>query len=60
MQRCQTHKRRNLKEYLPENCQKDYGRRMRKPCAMNDYAEAKEAMQHDPFRRQRRHHGRHV
>jgi putative transposase len=23
-QRCQIHKRRNVKEYLPENCQKDY------------------------------------
>lgn len=30
VQRCQIQKRRNLKEYLPENCQKDYDRRMRK------------------------------
>ncbi len=29
VQRCQIHKRRNGKEYLPENCQKDYDRRMR-------------------------------
>jgi putative transposase len=45
VQRCQIHKRRNVKEYLPENCQKDYDRRMRNAYAMNDYAEAKEALQ---------------
>ncbi len=32
------------KEYLPENCQKDYDRRMRNAYAMNKYAEAKEAL----------------
>src|SRR6202030_698119 len=37
--------RRNVKEYLPENCQKDYDRRMRNAYAMNNYAEAKEALQ---------------
>src|SRR5438309_458579 len=42
---CQIHKRRNVKEYLPENCQKDYDRRMRNAYAMNHYAEAKEALQ---------------
>jgi putative transposase len=44
VQRCQIHKRRNVKEYLPENCQKDYDRRMRNAYAMNNYAEAKEAL----------------
>jgi putative transposase len=34
-----------LKEYLPENCQKDYDRRMRNAYAMNHYVEAKEALQ---------------
>ncbi len=45
VQRCQIHKRRNVKEYLPENCQKDYDRRMRNAYAMNNYAAAKEALQ---------------
>ena len=45
VQRCQIHKRRNVKEYLPENCQKDYDRRMRNAYAMTNYAEAKEALQ---------------
>ena len=45
VQRCQIRKRRNVKEYLPENCQKDYDRRMRNAYAMNNYAEAKEALQ---------------
>ena len=45
VQRCQIHKRRNVKEYLPENCQKDYDRRMRNAYAMNNYAEAQEALQ---------------
>jgi putative transposase len=44
VQRCQIHKRRNVKEYLPENCQKDYDRRMRNAYAMNNYADAKEAV----------------
>jgi transposase-like protein len=45
VQRCQIHKRRNVKEYLPESCQKDYDRRMRNAYAMTNYAEAKEALQ---------------
>jgi len=45
VQRCQIHKRRNVKEYLPENCQKDYDRRMRNAYAMNNYADAKEALE---------------
>jgi putative transposase len=50
VQRCQIHKRRNVKEYLPENCQKDYDRRMRNAYAMKHYTEAKEAVQKN-FRR---------
>jgi Transposase, Mutator family. len=45
VQRCQIHKRRNVKEYLPENCQKDYDRRMRNAYAMSSYTEAKAALQ---------------
>jgi putative transposase len=52
VQRCQIHKR-NVKEYLPENRQKDYDRPMRNAYAMNNYAEAKEALQ-EIFRQQER------
>src|SRR6201998_1019733 len=45
VQRCQIHKRRNVKEYLPENCQRDYDRRMRNAYAMNNYADAKAALE---------------
>jgi transposase-like protein len=45
VQRCQIHKRRNVKEYLPENCQRDYDRRMRNAYAMNHYADAKAALE---------------
>jgi putative transposase len=45
VQRCQIHKRRNVREYLPENCQIDYDRRMRNAYAMSSYTEAKEALQ---------------
>ncbi len=41
VQRCQIHKRRNVKDHLPENCQKDYDRRLRNAYAMTGYAEAK-------------------
>jgi len=34
VQRCQIHKRRNVQEYLPENCQKDYDRQMQ--CARDE------------------------
>jgi hypothetical protein len=37
--------RRNVKEYLPENCQRDYDRRMRNAYAMSSYAEAKAALE---------------
>src|SRR6266446_2242270 len=41
VQRCQLHKRRNVKEYLPKNAQGDYDRRIRNAYAMSGYAEAK-------------------
>ena len=41
VQRCQIHKRRNVKDHLPENCQKDYDRRIRNAYALTNYAEAK-------------------
>ena len=41
VQRCQLHKRRNVKEYLPKNAQGDYDRRIRNAYAMIGYAEAK-------------------
>lgn len=41
VQRCQIHKRRNVKDHLPENCQKDYDRRIRNAYAMTRYADAK-------------------
>lgn len=40
VQRCQIHKRRNVKDHLPQNCQKDYDRRIRNAYAMTDYKEA--------------------
>jgi putative transposase len=45
VQRCQIHKRRNVREYLPENCQRDYDRRMRNAYAMNNSTEAKAALE---------------
>lgn len=41
VQRCQIHKRRNVKEYLPKNAQGDYDRRIRNAYAMTNYTEAK-------------------
>jgi putative transposase len=41
VQRCQLHKRRNVKEYLPKNAQGDYDRRIRNAYARSGYAEAK-------------------
>jgi len=41
VQRCQLHKRRNVKEYLPKNAQGDYDRRLRNAYSMTSYAEAK-------------------
>ena len=45
VQRCQIHKRRNVREYLPESCQRDYDRRMRNAYAMNNYTEAQAALE---------------
>ena len=45
VQRCQVHKRRNVKEYLPENCQRDYDRRMRNAYAMSSYTDGKAALE---------------
>jgi Transposase, Mutator family len=36
--RCQIHKLRKVKDHLPENCQKDYDRRIRNAYAMTNYA----------------------
>jgi putative transposase len=41
VQRCQIHKWRNVKEHLPESCQKDYDRRIRNACATRNYTDAK-------------------
>src|SRR5438094_514545 len=41
VQRCQLHKRRNVKEYLPKNAQGDYDRRLRNAYSMTSYTEAK-------------------
>lgn len=45
VQRCQLHKRRNVKEHLPEPCRADYDRRLRNAYAMTGYAEAKQALE---------------
>src|SRR5579885_2806699 len=41
VQRCQLHKRRNVKEYLQKNARRDYDSRMRNAYAMTEYAAAK-------------------
>lgn len=41
VQRCQLHKRSNVKEYLPKNAQGDYDRRIRNAYAMTGYSETK-------------------
>ena len=41
VQRCQIHKRRNVKDHLSRNAQGDYDRRIRNAYAMAGYAEAK-------------------
>lgn len=45
VQRCQLHKRRNVKEYLPKHAQSDYDRRIRNAYAMTGYAEAKSELE---------------
>jgi putative transposase len=41
VQRCQVHKRRNVRAHLPENVQRDYHRRISNAYALTGYAEAK-------------------
>jgi transposase-like protein len=41
VQRCQIHKRRNVKEHLPKSAQADTDRRIRNAYAMTEYAAAK-------------------
>jgi putative transposase len=41
VQRCQLHKRRNVKDHLPEGCRADYDRQMRNAYALADYTAAK-------------------
>jgi putative transposase len=41
VQRCQIHKRRNVKDHLPKNAQGDYDRRIRNAYAMTEYTAAK-------------------
>ena len=45
VQRCQLHKRRNVKEHLPEHCRAQYDRQIRAAYAMTGYAEAKTALE---------------
>ena len=45
VQRCQIHKRRNVKDHLPKTCQKDYDRQIRNAYAMTHYAQAKAALE---------------
>jgi transposase-like protein len=45
VQRCQLHKRRNVKEHLAEHCRAQYDRQIRAAYAMSGYAEAKTALE---------------
>lgn len=45
VQRCQIHKRRNVKDHLPEHCRADYDRQLRNAYAMTSYTDAKQALQ---------------
>ncbi len=45
VQRCQLHKRRNLKDHLPESCRGDYDRQLRNAYALTGYANAKAALE---------------
>jgi transposase-like protein len=44
VQRCQIHKRRNVKEHLPESCRAQYDRQLHAAYAMTGYLEAKQAV----------------
>jgi transposase-like protein len=45
VQRCQIHKRRNVKDHLPEGCRADYDRQLRNAYAMTRYEDAKAALE---------------
>ena len=45
VQRCQIHKRRNVRDHLPEHCRADYDRQLRNAYAMTSYTDAKQALQ---------------
>jgi len=45
VQRCQIHKRRNVRDHLPEGCRADYDRQMRNAYAMTSYEDAKGALE---------------
>lgn len=45
VQRCQLHKRRNLKDHLPKECQADYDRQLRNAYAMSSYEDAQAALE---------------
>lgn len=45
VQRCQVHKRRNVKDHLPEPCRADYDRQLRNAYALTSYPEAKAALE---------------
>jgi len=45
MQRCQLHKRRNVKDHLPESCRADYDRQLRNAYALTGYQEAQAALE---------------
>ncbi|HZQ69267.1 MAG TPA: transposase [Terriglobales bacterium] len=45
VQRCQFHKRENVKAHLPQNAQRDYHRRISNAYALTGYAEAKAELQ---------------
>jgi putative transposase len=45
VQRCQIHKRRNVRDHLPEGCRADYERQLRNAYAMSSYEDAKGALE---------------
>jgi transposase-like protein len=45
VQRCQLHKRRNVRDHLPEDCRADYDRQLRNAYAMTRYEDAKAALE---------------
>lgn len=45
VQRCQIHKRRNVKDHLPESCRADYDRQLRNAYALTGYQEARAALE---------------